>query len=549
MTQAQESLARFQARREEALSKVDVDLSRIPEKFSGNVTDIPRQCLSQEDIGITESSAQSLLASLAQGAITATAVTKAFLRRAVVAQKLVNCVHELLPERALARAKELDEYFAKHKKPIGPLHGLPVSVKAHMGVKGCDTSSGFVAWTGRESPDDAELLKILIAAGAVEYVRTTEPQALLMLETISNVTGETVNPHNTALTPGGSSGGESALQALYGSPLGIGTDMGGSIRSPASNCGLYGFKPTTHRIPLTGWTAYNIGVETIWGSAGPLCPTFEGIDLMMKVILDAEPWRKDPSLHQVRWREQPQCITPKGEKKFRVGVMWDDGIVKPLPPVTRALHEVVAKLKLVPGVEVVEWKPFHHDEAMEILAGLYSPDGGKSYEALLQEGGESALQLANWVAKESPAVKAHDLPALWNLLKKREAYRFNYLAEWNKLEPDMDVILCPAHPNVAPVLSTSRYWGYTSIWNILDYPAIVFPVTRINAQLDPKETGYTPRNDDDALYQDNYDPVVQASAPVCLQLVGKKMQDEMVVQAMKEIKEAVGLPFVNCLNG
>lgn len=93
---------------------------------------------------------------------------------------------------------------------------------------------------------------------------------------------------------------------------------------------------------------------------------------MMKVILDAEPWRKDPSLHQMRWREHAQCINPKGEKKFRVGVMWDDGIVKPLPPVTRALHEIVAKLKLVPGVEVVEWKPFHHDEAMEILVGSLS---------------------------------------------------------------------------------------------------------------------------------------------------------------------------------
>ncbi|KAK2880069.1 hypothetical protein FQN49_000583 [Arthroderma sp. PD_2] len=229
--------------------------------------------------------------------------------------------------------------------------------------------------------------------------------------------------------------------------------------------------------------------------------------------------------------------------------MWDDGIVKPLPPVTRAMQEVVAKLKLVPGVEIVEWKPYRHDEAMDILSGLYSPDGGKSYEALLAEGGESSLFLAGWVAKDGPSVKAHDLPELWNLMRQRESYRFDYLTEWNKLEPNMDVILCPAHANVAPVLSTSRYWGYTSIWNILDYPAIVFPVTRINPRLDPKPSGYTPRNDDDALYQENYDPVIQASAPVSLQLVGKKMQDEMVVQAMKEIKEAIGLPFVNCLNG
>lgn len=106
MTQAQESLARFQARREEALSKVDVDLSRIPEKLSGNVTDIPRQCLSQEDIGITESSAQSLLASLAEGTLTATTVTKAFLRRAVVAQKLVSWGSRFIRRVAEIKAKK-----------------------------------------------------------------------------------------------------------------------------------------------------------------------------------------------------------------------------------------------------------------------------------------------------------------------------------------------------------------------------------------------------------------------------------------------------------
>ena len=91
----------------------------------------------------------------------------------------MNCDNELLPERALARAEKLDDYYALHKKPIGPLHGLPISVKSHIGRKGCGTNCGFIAWGGRTSPDDALILQILLAAGAVLYVQTTEPQGLV----------------------------------------------------------------------------------------------------------------------------------------------------------------------------------------------------------------------------------------------------------------------------------------------------------------------------------------------------------------------------------
>lgn len=86
---------------------------------------------------------------------------------------------ELLPERALARAKELDDYLAQHKKPIGPLHGLPISVKEHIGMKDLGLNAGFVSWYDRVAEDDAHILKILSKAGAIFYVRTTQPQALV----------------------------------------------------------------------------------------------------------------------------------------------------------------------------------------------------------------------------------------------------------------------------------------------------------------------------------------------------------------------------------
>ena len=163
-----------------------------------------------------------------------------------------NCVTELLPERALERARTLDDFYKQHGKPVGPLHGLPISVKEHIAMKGLSWSAGFAAWYDRLAEEDATLLKLLWRAGCVFYARTTEPQLLMHLETSSNLYGTTVNPYNRTLTAGGSSGGESALLALRGSCLGIGTDIGGSVRSPAANCGIYSLRCTTHRIPSGG---------------------------------------------------------------------------------------------------------------------------------------------------------------------------------------------------------------------------------------------------------------------------------------------------------
>lgn len=106
------------------------------------------------------------------------------------------------------------------------------------------------------------------------------------------------------------------------------------------------------------------------GTAGPLSPWFEGIDLFMKTILDAEPWHRDSSLHHIPWRDPPESIDLEKGGRLKVGVLWDDQIVRPLPPVNRAIVEVVERLRLVPGVEIMEWKPYRHDEAMEILVGL-----------------------------------------------------------------------------------------------------------------------------------------------------------------------------------
>lgn len=123
-------------------------------------------------------------------------------------------------------AKARDEHFAKTGKPIGPLHGLPVSLKDNFNLKGLDATLGFASHVGDAAQDDSALAKLIEDAGAVFYVKTNVPTAMMIAETINNVFGRTLNPLNRKLTPGGSSGGESALIVFKGSPLGVGSDIG-----------------------------------------------------------------------------------------------------------------------------------------------------------------------------------------------------------------------------------------------------------------------------------------------------------------------------------
>jgi Asp-tRNA(Asn)/Glu-tRNA(Gln) amidotransferase A subunit family amidase len=223
---------------------------------------------------------------LAQGQLTAEQVIKAYLKRAGIAHQLTNCATEFLGKEAIDRAKYLDEELKRRGKPIGPLHGLPISVKDYVPMRGRRTSAGWIKWIDRIAEDDALVLKILYEAGAIFYVRTTQPQSLMHLECSNPVYGTTVNPFNRNLTCGGSTGGEGALLGLKGSPMSVGTDIGGSIRSPAANNGVYGLRPTTFRIPKQGILGIQPGRESILGVIGPLARAREDINLFMKTILE-----------------------------------------------------------------------------------------------------------------------------------------------------------------------------------------------------------------------------------------------------------------------
>jgi len=168
----------------------------------------------------------------------------------------------------------------------------------------------------------------------------------------------------------------------------------------------------------------------------------------------------------------------------------------------------------------------------------------------VESSGEPWRPLSRFIIHEQPGVKEHTITEVWDMTIKREEYRAAYAQIWNEAavngDPDttVDVILCPVGPGAAPPLDQSRYWGYTSQWNLLDYPAMVFPVTKVDPAKDAADGEYQPMNAQDEFNHKLYSPEVYVDAPVSLQLVGRRYDDEKVFEATEFIKQAVGLPFV-----
>ena len=162
--------------------------------------------------------------------------------------------------------------------------------------------------------------------------------------------------------------------------------------------------------------------------------------LFMKTLIDAKPWIREPSLIPLPWKTESQLqATPRGERKLKVGVMYDDGIVRPHPPVLRALRTMADRLKGVPGIEVVDWKPYKKDLAWDIIASLYFCDGGSEEIETIAASGEPWRPMSKFILTENKLVKNLTIKEMWYWTSQRDAYR----AEYSQLWGDVDVILCP----------------------------------------------------------------------------------------------------------
>ncbi|KIX07405.1 uncharacterized protein Z518_02058 [Rhinocladiella mackenziei CBS 650.93] len=501
-----------------------------------NIMPIFKTCgvLTDRELEITEvEDAVTLLEKLHSKTWSSLDVTVAFCKRAAVAQQLINCLMDIDFERGIQRAKELDEYLAATGKLAGPLHGLPVSLKDLTHVKGLKYTLGMVALANQVSDTDAIVVQTLREAGAVVYVKTTMPQTGMALETTTHLYGRTLNPFNTDLVSGGSSGGEGALNGCLGAPIGVATDIGGSIRAPASFNGLYAIRPTSRRFSYLGNAPFT-GQTAILSSIGPVGRSLRDIELMLKVWNAFEPWLYDPVVMAKKWEHVPVPT------KATIGVMFWDEVVMPHPPVQRALKTVVDKLKRA-GHEVVEIKPYTHKEAWDLAFKQYYPTGGKEIKALLAQSGEEPVPS---VAKFLARARELSVDELTQCHKDQRQYQIEYLAHWNATSSQtstgkpIDALLTPSMASASFPHDYLPWWGYLAQWNLLDYPACILPVAHVQAS-DVKDASYQPINKLDQEAYDIYDPYLFEGAPVSLQLVGRSMCEEELLSVAMAVDRAV----------
>ncbi|KAJ8140501.1 hypothetical protein OY671_006311 [Metschnikowia pulcherrima] len=492
-----------------------------------------KKLLTPAEFEITDSSVVTITQNIASGKWSSVEVFKAFAKRATIAHQFTNCALDLFPEEGLQRAEYLDEYFKKNGKTIGPLHGLPVSLKEQMNYKGKITHGGYVSMINNVPSKHAVTTQILEDLGAVFFVRTNQPQTLMHLDGNNNFIGHSKCPYNLALTSGGSSSGEGAIVAFGGTPLGIGSDIGGSIRGPAAFGGCVGLRPTTNRFSKVGGVSSGSGQESVPAVEGPMTRSVDDIDFLMDVYINqGKPWVADCTTYPLPWKK----VAKPEPKDLTIAIMYDDGIVKPTPPIARALKTVAEKLAAA-GAKVVTFEPIDTQLAKDTVDKMYSCDGNYMQRKLLADSGEPLTKLTKWALNFGDGAKVYDVAENRKLNVIRDRLKQQYTDYLN--ENNVDFIISPTYSNVAPRPEEIYNWSYTSLFNILDLPTLVVQTGLFQDpavdKWDAAHENYQYRSDVEKLELENYVPEKFIGAPIGLQISGRRYFDEDVVAAGKTI--------------
>ncbi|PYH90922.1 amidase [Aspergillus ellipticus CBS 707.79] len=499
-------------------------LSQVDEHADVNAFDILGKygLLTEEETRITESyDAQGLYREIVEGRLTSLEVCKAFCHRAAVAQQLTNCATEIFFEEAYERAKFLDDYLVEHGRPCGPFHGLPISVKDSFDVKGKASTLGYVSFLKNpNATENSTLIDLLLENGAVLYIKTNVPQTMMTMDSVNNIFGRTLNPHKLSLGAGGSSGGEGALVAFRGSILGVGTDIGGSIRAPSLCNGTYGFKPTADRIPYGRiQSGSRPGSPGLISAAGPLANSASDLNFFCRTILSSDPWRLDSTALGIGWRHVP----PK--EKLSIGVFMGDQDFPPTPPVRRALESARLALERAGNdVHLVAKFP-SLTEAVKLAARYFLLDNRNTLLKHVIDGGEEPIKALEYASPASIAgMREYTLDDVWDANASLIEYREEVAAVWR--EHKLDVLICPGHQSTAVPHDTYGPPVYTVVWNLLNFPTSIIPYLKADKTLDSTTSCY-------------YDPDVVEGAPTAIQVVGWKFQDEEVLMATDVIDRAL----------
>jgi len=453
---------------------------------------------------------------------------------------------------AMEQAEQADK-ARREGRSRSPLHGIPISVKESVNLRGHDSTLGIASRQNHPAKTDSVLVSELRRLGVVFLGKTNVPQALLAQETENELYGTTNNPWALDRTPGGSSGGEAAAVAAGLSPLGIGTDIGGSIRIPAHFCGVVGFKPTLDRWSNRGSNTAIAGQELVRAQIGTLSRSVEDVQLLWRNVDFARLAAGDPLV-------PPFASTSTRASDVRgmtIGVVDDDDFLPPVPAIRRAVRLAKEALEEA-GAKVVSHWPVSSRDVLGIwLAGL-SADNGRTLLAAL-EGDEVIAQLKpstalmkipgrirktlggvlgvlgeRRLAMLLDVLGEKSVTELWKLTQRRTDLRLAEFDSWKR--SGIDALICP--PHVVPAIG-HRQSGDLALslgamfrWTLLNFPAGVVPATRVLAGESSEYDGGSDR----IAKKVRSVMVGSAGLPVGVQVVAKPYQEPVLLSVMAAIE-------------
>lgn len=395
----------------------------------------------------------------------------------------LNAFVQIDADRVRREARAAEQAVMRGQE-LGPLHGVPISIKSSIEVAGFRCEAGTCLRAGIAATNDAPLVSRLRHAGAIILGVTNAPEFLMAWETDNRLYGRTNNPWDLDRTPGGSSGGEAAAIASGMSAGGVGSDGGGSIRVPAHFSGICGLKPTPGRIPSTGHFPPSGGPFALIGVVGPMSRTLADLKLLFEIMQGPDDGDSCAAPVPVRWPSEAEV------RRLRVGYFEDDGRT-PVTPETRAAVQEAARALRKQGFEVEPFRPEGLEEARELWKKFFVKVGGMLIAPtfLGREQDESPIlrQFLEWSAAE-PELTGQGLLEAWI---RRDMLRAQFLEQMQRYP----ILLCPAA--AIPAFhhgerswqvedKTVHYldaWSYTEWFNLLGNPAAVVPVGQSEREL------------------------------------------------------------------
>ncbi|MDZ4821296.1 MAG: amidase [Planctomycetota bacterium] len=456
-------------------------------------------------------------------------------------------------EQARQDAKALDE-ARRRGEPLGALAGVPMTIKENFDLAGSPSTMGLRRLSTILATEDGPLVAKLRAAGAVIVGKTNVPQLMLLHETENPLYGRTNHPMAPLTrSPGGSSGGEAAIIAAKGVPLGLGSDLGGSIRQPAHSCGIAGFKPTGRRLSIAGSTRNLRGMEAISVQPGPMARSVGDLTLAMQVLLGSNDDEDRHHLPPVRWRDPNQVNI----SSLRIGFWNDDGFFRPSPAIRRAVDEAAEALQRV-GATVEAFNPPNTDQATTLYFSLISADAGAGFRRVLanETPDRRILQLMkltrvprslrplisrvasargnHWLAKMVSAIGQRSTDEYWTLVDERNQYSASFLQAMRK--QNLDCLVFPPHALPA-IRHNSLYLApaasYCFLANLVDLPAGVVPWTTVR----PGEESDRPTSRDRSVLSAIEVERESAGLPVGVQVAGLPWRDDLVLATMRALEQ------------